>query len=245
VQSQDAQDKIPTIRCPSGLHVESLFIPVLRWLQEAAPDLCSPHEQQLRLLRMLVKHERQLQSVITTPLDHLAPLKTKGSDTMAELTHVAWASSPQLAAAFAQRFRASSTSRKELHKLLLKHCGSARVQAWPGGAAHFVDAAAAANQRMGPLATWAPTSVAVALLLLAGKSGTDAHVRRYVMRSMSTATDGELVFWLPQTLQALRNDDGTLAWCAASRAPTPAMAPACHAHNCVTSFADVSALCTN
>ena len=78
---------------------------------------------------------------------------------------------------------------------------------------HFVEAAAKADKSMSALDSWAPTTVAEALLLLAGLSGRNAHVRKYVMRSMSTATDEELSFWLPQTLQALRNDDGSLARC--------------------------------
>ena len=133
---------------------------------------------------------------------------------MAELTREAWALSPKLAAAFAERFCASPEPQKVLHALVLAHSAKSALHAWPGGAAHYVAAASAMQRTMAPLATWSPTTVGEALLLLAGSAGTHVDVRQYVMRSLSTASDEELVFWLPQTLQALRNDDGVLAQCA-------------------------------
>jgi hypothetical protein len=202
--SQQPQDTINAL---------STFCESLKSFQVAKPDICKAHEDCTALLMLLLQHELQLLAVLHTPLQNTPAPRPPKSSQLEAAVKAAWQLSPALAAAICNRFPACKDAASRLAKLVLEHSGKPEVQAWPPGASVFIAAAHAAHRPMTALSGWTTTSVVDALQLLAGPSGRKAEVREYVMRSLSTATDGELVFWLPQMLQSLRHDDGRLARC--------------------------------
>jgi phosphatidylinositol 4-kinase A len=180
-------------------------------LQAAKPSIFKGHEDRTLPLMLLLQHELQLLAVLHSPLQAFHAPKPPKASHMDAAVKAAWRLSPALAAAICNRFPACKVAAACLAGLVLEHSGKPEVQAWPQGASVYIAAAQAAHRKVTALHGWTTTSVAEALQLLAGPSGVKAEVKEYVMRSLSTAIDEELAFWLPQMLQGLRHDDGRLA----------------------------------
>ncbi|KAG2445055.1 hypothetical protein HYH02_008923 [Chlamydomonas schloesseri] len=137
------------------------------------------------------------------------------------LVKIAWMVSPKLAVAVVQRCPAPASNaaggdaaHRTLEKLLIEAASEPRVQELPEAALFLAtpEAARANAPHLAALATWAPAGAVEGLQLMAGPALLHAGVKAYALRCLHATAPAKVAFFLPQLVQALRNDaDGATA----------------------------------
>lgn len=201
---------------PPGCHENSTAMlfetaNALRDFSAAAKKASWPDQDQhkLALLHHLLKTEVYRLAVWASPLQ---ASQQGGSglsnEAWRKLVKTAWSVSPRLAIALQYRFGFIKSVSMQLQSLTLQNAQNPELHHLPDAVPLLANEKAIASDapELQQLYNWELLPLSQAIAVISGSAGRHHSVREYLMRCFSASNPDQVAFYLPQLVQALRQD---------------------------------------
>lgn len=168
-------------------------------------------EKRKQLLLMLCQHEADRLDTWANPIKDNAPPRLRvSSDHWVDYVKTAWSVDPRIALTLATRFPTVGAVKAEVMTLVQGNIS--RLYNIPEALPYFITPKAAEENSpiLQRLPHWAPCSITKALEFLTPAYKGHPRIMAYVLRVLESYPPERVTFFMPQLVQTLRYDDGSL-----------------------------------